>query len=86
MVREDFVETLTYCEMPREHWRRIRTNSAIELLNREIQQRTCMVGTLPDGKSTLMLVTARLKYIIDSDEAPAATWTRLFSRSSCTGG
>ena len=34
-----FIETLTYCDMPREHWRRIRTNSAIERLNREIRRR-----------------------------------------------
>ena len=35
VVREGFAETLTCCEMPREHWRRIRTNNAIERLNRE---------------------------------------------------
>ena len=34
VVREGFAETLTYCDMPREHWRRIRTNNAIERLNR----------------------------------------------------
>ena len=38
VVREGFAETLTYCEMPREHWRRIRTNNAIERLNRETRQ------------------------------------------------
>ena len=26
-----------------------------------------MVGTFPDGKSALMLVTARLKYVADSE-------------------
>ena len=40
VVRDGYAETLTYCEMPREHWRRIRTNNAIERLNREIQRRT----------------------------------------------
>ena len=30
VVREGFGETLTYCEMPHEHWRRTRTNNAIE--------------------------------------------------------
>lgn len=30
VVREGFSETLAYCEMPREHWRRTRTNNAIE--------------------------------------------------------
>ena len=30
VVREGFGEKLTYCEMPHEHWRRTRTNNAIE--------------------------------------------------------
>lgn len=49
------------------HWRRIRTNNAIERLNREIRRRTRVVGTFPDGNSALMLVTARLKYVADSE-------------------
>lgn len=53
--------------MPREHWRRIRTNNAIERLNREIRRRTRVVGTFPDGKPALMLVAARLKYVADSE-------------------
>ena len=67
VVREGFAETLTYCEMPREHWRRIRTNNAIERLNREIRRRTRVVGAFPDGRSALMLVAARLKYVADSE-------------------
>ena len=34
VVRGEYAETLAYCGMPREHWRRIRTNNAIERLNR----------------------------------------------------
>lgn len=67
VVREGFSETLTYTGFPREHWRRIRTNNAIERLNREIRRRTRVVGTFPDGKSALMLVTARLKYVAESE-------------------
>lgn len=67
VVRGGYAETLAYCEMPREHWRRIRTNDAIERLNREIRRRTRVVGTFPDGKSALMLVAARLKYVADSE-------------------
>lgn len=67
VVRDGYAETLAYCEMPREHWRRIRTNNAIERLDREIRRRTRVVGTFPDGKSALMLVAARLKYIADSE-------------------
>ena len=67
VVRDGHAETLAYCEMPREHWRRIRTNNAIERLNRERCRRTRVVGTFPDGKSALMLVAARLKYVADSE-------------------
>lgn len=66
-VREGAAETLTCTRFPMRHWRRIRTNSAIERLNREIRRRTRVVGTFPDGKSALMLVTARLKYVADSE-------------------
>lgn len=56
-------ETLTYAEFPFEHWTRIRTNNAIERLNREIRRRTRVVGTFPDGNSALMLVCARLRHV-----------------------
>ena len=67
VVRDGYAETLAYCEMPREHWRRIRTNNVIERLNREIRRRTRVVSTFPDGKSALMLVAARLKYIVENE-------------------
>ena len=67
VVREGCAETLTYTAFPMGHWVRIRTNNAIERLNREIRRRTRVVGTFPDGKSALMLVTARLKYIAESE-------------------
>ena len=66
-VRDGVVETLAYTRFPMRHWRRIRTNNAIERLNREIRRRTRVVGTFPDGKSALMLVTARLKYVAESE-------------------
>ena len=47
VVLEGFAETLAYCEMPREHWRRIRTNNAIERLNREIRRRTASSALSP---------------------------------------
>ena len=50
-----------------ERWRRIRTNNAVERLNHEIGQRTRVVSTFLDGKSALMLVTARLKYVAKSE-------------------
>ena len=66
-VRDGYAETLAYTGFPREHWRRIRTNNAIERLNREIRRRTRVVGAFPDGKSALMLVTARLKYVAEGE-------------------
>jgi len=54
-------ETLTYMDFPREHWRRIRTNNAMERLNLEIRRRTKSIGAFPDGQSALMLVCARLR-------------------------
>ena len=66
-VRDGCAETLTYTRFPAANWRRIRTNNAIERLNREIRRRTRVVGTFPDGNSALMLVTARLKYVAESE-------------------
>lgn len=67
VVMDGCAETPTYTRFPREHWRRIRTNNAIERLNREIRRRTRVAGTFPDGRSALMLVTARLKYVAESE-------------------
>ena len=67
VIREGLAETLAYTGFPPEHWRRIRANNAIERLNREIRRRTRVVGTFPDGESALMLVTARLRYVADSE-------------------
>ena len=62
-IEEGVEETLTYFGFPSEHWTRIRTNNAIERLNREIRRRTRVVGCFPDGNSALMLVCARLRHV-----------------------
>jgi len=62
-VEEGIEETLTYMNFPSQHWLKIRTNNVIERMNREIRRRTRVVGTFPDGKSALMLVCARLRYV-----------------------
>ena len=62
-VEEGIEETLTYMNFPPQHWLKIRTNNVIERMNREIRRRTRVVGTFPDGKSALMLVCARLRYV-----------------------
>lgn len=65
-VESSAAETLCYMDFPQEHWLRIRSNNAIERLNREILRRTRVVGAFPDGRSALMLVCARLRYVEDS--------------------
>jgi transposase-like protein len=56
-------ETLTYYNYPEPHWVRIRTNNAMERLLREVRRRTRVVGAFPDGKSALMLATARVRWV-----------------------
>lgn len=66
-------ETLTYMDLPTQHWTGIRTNNTIERLNREIKRRTKAIGAFPDGQSALMLVCARLRHVVASQWAPAGT-------------
>lgn len=68
-LREGIGETTTYLldDYPREHRRRIRTNNMIERLNREIRLRTRVVGSFPDGRSALMLICARVRYVTSSE-------------------
>ena len=66
-VRDGFVETLAYTEFPPELWRRIRTNNGIDRIDRKSRRRTRIVGIFPDGNSALMLVTARVKYIMEHE-------------------
>ena len=68
-LREGIGETTTYLldDYPVEHRRRIRTNNMIERLNREIRRRTRVVGSFPDGRSALMLICARIRYVTAND-------------------
>ena len=63
LVENGIDETLSYYELPPEHWRCLRTNNPLERLMREIRRRTRVVGAFPDGKSALMLVAARLRHV-----------------------
>ncbi len=63
VVAAGIEETLRYMAFPMEHWRSLRTNNPLERLNREIRRRTRVVGAFPDGKSALMLVSARLRHM-----------------------
>jgi putative transposase len=63
VVRSTVEETLSYYAMPSQHWRSVKTNNPQARLMREIQRRTCVAGAFPDGKSALMLIAARLRYV-----------------------
>ncbi len=63
IVQNGIDETLSYYDLPPEHWRCLRTNNPLERLMREIRRRTRVVGAFPDGKSALMLVAARLRHV-----------------------
>lgn len=65
-LEDGLEETLTYMDFPTQHWLKIRTNNAIERLNREIRRRTRVIGAFPDGNSALMLVCARLRHVAGS--------------------
>ena len=54
---------LTYYAFPKQHWRRIRTNSPLERVLREIRRRTRVVGAFPDAQSALNLAAARWRHI-----------------------
>jgi putative transposase len=62
-LKEGIDESLTYMSFPRNHWTRIRTNNALERMNREIRRRTRVVGNFPYGRSALMLVSYRLRHV-----------------------
>ena len=64
-LREGVGETTTYLlpEFPANHGIKLRTNSMIERLNKEIRRRTRVVGGFPDSNSALMLVCARIRYV-----------------------
>lgn len=66
-VRVGCAKTLAYTDFPMQHWARIRKNNASERLNRETRRRTRVVGAFPDGRSALMLVTAKLKYTVENE-------------------
>ena len=62
-VEDGIEETLTYMDFLTQHWTRIRTNNAIERLNRVIKRRTKAIATFPDEQSALMLVCVRLRHV-----------------------
>lgn len=63
ILTDGVASTLTFYDFPPEHWTRIRTNNTLERLLKEVRRRTNVVGAFPDGRSALMLATARVRYV-----------------------
>jgi transposase-like protein len=63
VLEEGYLETLSYTKFPRTHWRSLRTNNPMERMMKEIRRRTNVVGSFPDGRSALMLASARMRYM-----------------------
>lgn len=47
IVQDGYDETLSYFYFPSEHWTRLRTNNALERLNREIRRQNQGCWELP---------------------------------------
>ncbi|HWU44551.1 MAG TPA: IS256 family transposase [Bdellovibrio sp.] len=67
ILEEGYLETLSYTLFPRTHWRSLRTNNPMERMMKEIRRRTNVVGSFPDGRSALMLASARMRYMTYKD-------------------
>ena len=59
-VEDSVAETLTYMVFPHENWLKIRSNNAIERLNREIRRRTRVVGAFPVSNAIIFDKTGTL--------------------------
>lgn len=67
-VREEYVETLAYREIPNERWRRTRMNNTVEHLNGKIGGRIQVVDMFPDERSALMPAAAHQKHVASSEQ------------------
>ena len=64
-ANDALVEGLTFFDMPKEHWKKIRTSNLAERVNKEIRRRTKVVGVFPNDESLVRLVSSVL---IERDE------------------
>ena len=77
-------DALQYLSLPREHWRRVRTNNVQEGANREIKRRYRSVQSFPSRESLLRLVGAVMleeegdwwHHRVFSPESAALAWAR----------
>ena len=64
LLEEELESTLTYLSYSPHHWRKIRTTNLIEgVLNKDIKQRSKVIGIFPNQKSCMRYVCLRLMEI-----------------------
>jgi len=64
LLEESLESTLTYLSFPASHWRKIRTTNLIEgIINKDLKQRSRVVGIFPDKASCLRYACLRLMEI-----------------------
>ena len=64
LLEEELESTLTYLSYSPYHWRKIRTTNLIEgVLNKDIKQRSKVIGIFPNQKSCMRYVCLRLMEI-----------------------
>jgi putative transposase len=61
LLRDAEADILAYLAFPSEHWRSIRSTSALERVNDEIDRRAKVVGIFPNSAALLRLSTAVLQ-------------------------
>jgi transposase-like protein len=59
-VESNIEEGLTVYQIPKEHWKKLRTSNGMERVNKEIRRRTRVAMLFPNQESALRLVTAVL--------------------------
>lgn len=78
--RENFVnyiasslnDTLAYMDFPREYWTPLSTNKEPLSISREIRRCARVIASYPKGKSTQVLLDARLRHL--NKDRPVAAW------------
>ena len=64
LLEEELESTLTYLSYSSHHWRKIRTTNLIEgVLNKDLKQRSKVIGIFPNRESCMRYVCLRLMEI-----------------------